>query len=95
MGSRPIRLATVLALTVASWAACSYASERSYEPETFGSAVAFEVHAVDGWSDRVVGKTPCDPPLEIPPCDWWYVEPVAPVDIKAVCREVEAQSIRG
>lgn len=69
--------------------------EKKAPPEPFNSAVAFNVYAVIGQKDRFVGSTPSSLPLTLPPCLWWYVEPMRPVDREKVCQEVEAQGIPG
>jgi hypothetical protein len=53
--------------------------------------VLVEEHA----QSKRVGYTPAPEPVAIPPCWYWWVEPVPPVDMEAVAREVEAQGIPG
>jgi len=53
--------------------------------------VLVEEHA----QSKRVGYTPAPEPVAIPPCWYWWVEPVPPVDMEAVAHEVEAQGIPG
>jgi hypothetical protein len=55
--------------------------------------MAFDVYAVTGGEHQLVGRTPSEEPLTIPPCQWWYVEPRRSVDMEKVGREVEAQGV--
>jgi hypothetical protein len=66
-------------------------------PASFSSDVAFDVYAVKatGEEAQLVGTTPSDKPLQIPPCLLWYVEPRDPVDMQKVRQEVEARKIPG
>jgi len=96
MGNRAWKcwvIASILA--VALWAAGSSKAEEKAQPKAFNSAVAFNVYAVVGEEDQLVGITPSERPLTIPPCRWWYVIPLRPVDMEEVSREVEAQRIPG
>jgi len=83
------------ALALALWAAGSSKAEEKAQPKAFNSAVAFGVCAVIGEEDQHVGITPSERPLTIPPCRWWYVKPLPPVDMGKVREEVEAQGIPG
>jgi hypothetical protein len=82
-------------LAVALWAGRSSNGEETIRPKAFNSAVPFNVYAVIGEEHQLVGSTPSDRPLTIPPCEWWYVEPLPPVDMEKVSQEVEAQRIPG
>jgi hypothetical protein len=82
-------------LAAALWAAGSSKAEEKAPPKAFSSAVAFNVYAVIGEERELVGTTPSEQPLTIPPCQWWYVESQPPVDIEKVRQEVEAQGIPG
>jgi Leucine-rich repeat (LRR) protein len=82
-------------LAVALGAAGSPRAEEKAQPKAFNSAVAFDVRAVIGGEDLLVGITPSERPLTIPPCQWWYVMPLPPVDMEKVRQEVEAQGIPG
>ena len=82
-------------LAAALWAAGSSKAEEEAQPKAFNSAVAFRVYAVIGEEHQLVGRTPSERPLTIPPCQWWYVEPERPVDMEKVRQEVEAQRIPG
>jgi hypothetical protein len=84
-----------LDLAAALWAAGSSKAEEKAQPRAFNSAVAFDVYAVIGEQDQLVGSTPSALALTIPPCRWWYVEPRRPVDMEKVRQEVEAQGIPG
>jgi hypothetical protein len=66
---------TALFLAAALWAGGSARAEEKAKPRTFNSAVAFDVYAVVGEEDQLIGSTPSERPLTIPPCQWWYVEP--------------------
>jgi hypothetical protein len=100
MGSRGrFRLIAVILAGVVC-AAGSPAAEEKAQPRTFNSTVAFDVFAVTGKNDyrndyQGVGRTPSERPLTIPPCRWWFVEPLPPVDMGKVRQEVEAQGIQG
>ena len=97
MGKRAWKCCVIASiLTVVLWTAGSSGAEERTQPTTFNSQVAFEVYAVIGETcPFVVGETPSDRPLTIPPCRWWYVEPRRPVDMEKVRQEVEAQGIPG
>jgi hypothetical protein len=73
--------------------------EAGIQPPAFNSAVAFSVYAVVRWptgeENRLVGSTPSERSLTMPPCRRWYVEPLPPVDMAKVCQEVEARRIPG
>jgi hypothetical protein len=86
-------IASILAAVL--WAAGSSKAEEKAQPRPFNSQVAFEVYAVTGGGDQLVGSTPSEPPLTIPPCKYWYVVPQRPVDMARVRQEVEAQGIPG
>jgi len=64
-------------------------------PKSFNSQVAFRVYALTGREGQYVGETPSRSPLTIPPCRWWFVVPLRPVDMGAVRRKVEAHRIPG
>ena len=69
-------------LAVALWGAvCSSAPARDKEsqPKAFQSPMAFDVTAVIDGRYKLVGSTPFEQPLAMPPCEWWYVQPLAPV----------------
>jgi len=82
------------ALAVALWTAGSSKAAEKAQPKAFNSAVAFDVYAV-GNGRHEVGSTPSKQPLTIPPCHWWYVIPLPPVDMEKVRQEVQAQGIPG
>ena len=82
-------------LAIALLAAGASKAEDKAQPKAFNSAVAFNVYAVIGEKHQLVGSTPSDRPLTIPPCQWWYVEPLPPVDMEKVWEEVQAQGIPG
>jgi hypothetical protein len=86
-------IASILAATL--WAAGSAKAEEKAEPKAFNSGVAFNVYAVVGEEDQLVGRTPSERPLTVPPCQWWYVAPLPPVDMEKVRQEVEAHGIPG
>jgi hypothetical protein len=76
-------LASILA--AALWAAVSGATEQKAQPKAFNSTVAFDVYPVMGDDRQLVGRTPSEQPLAIPPCKWWWVEPRRyPVGIEMV-----------
>jgi len=64
---------------------------------SFNSKLRFEVSAMveEGGKVKLIGYTPADQALRIPQCRCWFVEPLAPVEMDAVCKEVEVQSIAG
>jgi hypothetical protein len=82
-------------LAAALWAAGSSKAEEKAQPKAFDSTMAFSVYAVIGEWPELVGFTPFERPLTIPPCRWWFVEPLPPVDMEQVRQEVEAQRIPG
>jgi len=86
-------------LAAALWAggsakAGSKAAEKG-QPDAFNSAMSFGVFAVVGEKHLLVGRTPSEQPVSIPPCRWWYVKPLRPVDMEKVRQEMEAQRIPG
>ena len=95
MGGRAKWWVMASILAAALWAAGSSRAEEEAQARTFNSAVAFDVYAVIviGEGRQLVGYTPSERPLTIPPCRWWYVEPRPPVDMEKVRQEVEAQGI--
>jgi hypothetical protein len=94
MGNRQWKCWMVAAILAAGlWAAaCSSKAEEKAQPKAFNSAVAFDVYAVIGEEDQLVGRTPSERPLTIPPCQWWYVAPLRPVDVGKVRQEVEERA---
>jgi hypothetical protein len=106
MGNRAWKYWVIASILAAAlWAAGSSKAEEKAQPKAFNSAVAFRVYAVIdephglpmyaelGEEDQLVGSTPSERPLTIPPCQWWYVEPRRPVDMGKVREEVQAQGI--
>jgi hypothetical protein len=82
-------------LAAALWAAGWSKAEENGQPKAFNSGVAFDVCAVVGKEPQLIGSTPSERAVTIPPCRWWYVEPLPPVDMEKVRQEVEAQGIPG
>ena len=96
MGNRAWKywlIASILA--AALWAAGWSKAEENGQPKAFNSGVAFDVCAVVGKEPQLIGSTPSERAVTIPPCRWWYVEPLPPVDMEKVRQEVEAQGIPG
>ena len=83
-------------LAAALWAAGPPNPEENGQPTAFSSAVAFDVYAVIGeGAYQPVGRTPSDTPLMIPPCHWWFVVPVPPVNMEKVRQELQAHWVPG
>jgi len=86
-------------LASALWAGGPRAGEEKAQPRTFNSQMAFKVCALvptDLRLQRVlVGRTPSERPLVMPPCRWWCVQPLPPLDMEKVRQEVEARGIPG
>jgi len=96
MGNRAWKhLVIASTLAAALWAAGSSKAEEKAQPRAFNSAVAFDVYAVIREEHRLVGSTPSERPLTLPPCQWWYVEPLRPVDMEKVRQEGEAHGVPG
>jgi len=70
-------------------------AEEKAQPKAFNSQLALDVYAVIGGASQLVGTTPSEQPLTIPPCQWWFIDPQRPVDLEKVRQEVEAQGVPG
>jgi len=73
------------------------ASETQRRPQqvTFNSQVGFDVYAMIEGQYRLLGRTPSERPLTIPPCWYWFVKPRRPVDMEKVRQDLEAQGTPG
>jgi len=84
-----------LSYSRASWPVSR--AENALPARHFNSGVAFRVSVLTtvqhGWI--LLGDTPANRPLWIPPCLSWRVEPLEPVNIEEVVREVEKERIHG
>jgi Leucine-rich repeat (LRR) protein len=94
MGDRAMRWLAA-GMVAAFVCAASVKAEEVAQPRALNSKVAFNVYAVIDGEHKLVGSTPSQQPLTVPPCERWYVVPRAPVDMEVVCREVQAQGIPG
>lgn len=82
-------------LAVALWGAVCAPALAADKETTFQSPLAFDVTAVIDGKFKLVGSTPAEQPLAIPPCEGWYVEPLAPVDLKKVFQQVQVEKLPG
>ncbi len=64
---------------------------------TRNSESAFDVYVLQELDDGVelIGSTPSEKTLEIPPCLYWLFKPAPPVDMEKVRKEIEAKGIPG